>query len=447
MDPIDLNEWRLDSEAPPVLHMNPRLDEARQPGEDLRAWLENEPRAKGHHLFQTSGTTSKIAEDHSPGRWVALSTPALMASATAVNHHLRVGPEDRWLLALPTFHIGGFSILARAALAEIPLTTMDERWQPNRFVEHLESSGATLTSLVPTQISDLVSEGLRPPESLRSVMVGGGRLDPRLHQQAIDLHWPLLRTYGMTETASQVATESPDTRPSSLGNPWLPILPCWEVRLVEPETGPIESPPDEAIGQLELRGPALFSAHVETDAGQQWTWVDSTVDGWWRCPDLIQTRAQPHPEAGPELRWHGRADRIVKVLGELVGLDQVESRVRTLAEPAWRDRLAVITMGDPRKGRSPVLVTDKTLAVSDLRTLAEKANQILAPFERIHALWRVDNLPRTSLGKVRHTRLEVELADAIGPHSSGDPAAPVPAPLEAVAQQVEAAPGVSADFA
>lgn len=399
-----------DPDGAPVLHFNPRLDDDRQPDDALRLWLESEPRARGHHLFQTSGTTGT---GRVGGRWVALSSAALTASAAAVNHHLRVTPDDHWMVALPTFHVGGFGILVRAHLAGSALSTMQERWRPESLVHRIQKTGATLTSLVPTQVNDLVSSALRPPDNLRAVLVGGGRLEPKIHQQALELGWPLLRTYGATETASQVATESVNIRHTSLGEPWLPMLPCWEVRLVEPPGGPIIGPPDEPVGQLELRGPALFSGYVERDTDGGWTWVDPLIDGWWRSSDVVQLRPQSHPEDIPELSWRGRVDRVANVLGELVHLDQLESRILGLAEPDWSGRLAVIQMPQARAGAVPVLVAHMDLHQGDVRSLVVAANRQLAPFERIQGLWRVEELPRTSLGKTRHAELERRLREEL----------------------------------
>ena len=49
---------------------------------------------------------------------VALSKEALLASAAAVNHRLGCAAARRWSCVLPTFHVGGLGIWARATISD-----------------------------------------------------------------------------------------------------------------------------------------------------------------------------------------------------------------------------------------------------------------------------------------------------------------------------------------
>ena len=73
--------------------------------EMLNRWCDGRAQLRGHLLFSTSGSTGN-------SKWVALSRRAIMTSAEAVNEHLQVTPHDHWLLALPTFHVGGMGVVA-----------------------------------------------------------------------------------------------------------------------------------------------------------------------------------------------------------------------------------------------------------------------------------------------------------------------------------------------
>ena len=77
----------------------------------------------------------------------------------------------------------------------------------------LADRGVTHTSLVPTQVHDLVKADLRAPETLKAIVVGGGHLDAATGRLARTLGWPVLASYGMTEAASQIATQTLE-RPS-----------------------------------------------------------------------------------------------------------------------------------------------------------------------------------------------------------------------------------------
>src|SRR5262249_38088580 len=120
----------------------------------------------------------------------------ILASAVAVNARLGARRGDVWCCVLPTFHVGGLGIHARAHLTGSRVITMP--WDPQRVVR----TEATLASLVPAPVRELVRLGLRPPAALRLILVGGGAFDPSSAPG-----WPVLGSYGMSECASTVAVE------------------------------------------------------------------------------------------------------------------------------------------------------------------------------------------------------------------------------------------------
>lgn len=83
----------------------------------------------------SSGTS---ATDTHSFKLMALSHQALLASASAVNEHLEVTSNDRWLNVLPMFHVGGLSILYRAQAANVEVMN---GWTPHFkwSTEHLLS--------------------------------------------------------------------------------------------------------------------------------------------------------------------------------------------------------------------------------------------------------------------------------------------------------------------
>jgi O-succinylbenzoic acid--CoA ligase len=134
---------------------------------------------------------------------IGLSFEAIWESARAVNAHLQATSKDIWSIDIPAYHVGGFSILARARLCNAKVVR-GGIWEPERSVRKLKSRKVTLTSFVPTQVFDLVEKKLAAPKYLRAVVVGGGALDSSLYSRARELGWPLLPSYGLTECASHV---------------------------------------------------------------------------------------------------------------------------------------------------------------------------------------------------------------------------------------------------
>ena len=352
--------------------VNDRDPKAMAEAEVIRYWAVEQPELQGHLFFATSGSTGH-------GRWVALSRAALLSSARVVNEHLAVTADDRWLLALPTFHVGGLGVLARSYAASCSVVVMDDKWDAVVYHRLCCENKATLSSLVPTQIVDLVNGGIKAPSSLRAVLVGGGRLENSVYGKAVDLGWPVVETYGMTETCSQVAT-------TMLGHREMKILPSWQTRL-------------DRDGRLMLMGESLLTGYV-TCLDKRCSYTDPKKEGWFVTDDIVEIN-------DGYLSVKGRADRCVKVLGELVNLDQVQRKFTAFL--AVTDEFFVVSLPDIRRGVKLIACTEQGTELGDVSLdLLEKYNAQCNPLHRIESIQCVEIL-RSPLGKVRYTQLETQL--------------------------------------
>lgn len=371
------------------LRVNPRLglDTA-----GLREFLLADCGGRGITVFATSGTTA------AGPKFVVLRREAILASAKMVNQHLGAGADDRWLCALPTFHVGGAGVWARARLSGSAVFGLDgARWDRSgtAFAEACRNHGITLTALTPTHLHDVVTGGRRCPPSLRALLIGGAALERRLRDAAVALGWPVLRTYGMTETASQVATEAPDAARLRERDDWLPVLDGWEVR-------------SGASGRLEVKGAALFSGYAVRDGGG-WSFENPAPGsgaGWFTGGDAVELR-----EDGERtwLRFGGRADDRVKRLGELVSLDRL-SRVLGDCVSGAAGKAVVVALDDERAGVRLVGVMEGDEA-EDGETVLAAFNERVAPFERLGEVRVVRALPRTALGKIATGALRERLEE------------------------------------
>ena len=317
--------------------LNPRM-----PVEERERLERVVPAMRGHVFVATSGTTGDV-------KLVALSKDAVLASAAAVNARLGARREDLWCAVLPPFHVGGLGIHARAFLTGSRVISMT--WDPRAFV----ATEATLVSLVPAQVHDLVRLGLRPPPSLRLILVGGGAFD-----SASAPGWPVLASYGMSECASTVAVEDV-------------LLSHLEARA-------------EEGGRLAFRGASLFSGYVYADG----RFVDPKVDGWFVSEDLGETD-------GRVLRLRGRAGEFIKIGGESVDLSRLDRILREIAG----DEAAIVAVPDERLGK----VIHLASTVEEPGAIVEAFNARVMPFERIRDVFRVSEIPRSPLGKLLRSRL------------------------------------------
>jgi O-succinylbenzoic acid--CoA ligase len=328
------------------LLLNPRM-----PAEERRQLESFVTPLPGHVWLATSGTTGAL-------KLAALSKRALLASAAAVNRHLQSTSDDVWCCVLPSFHVGGLGIYARAHLGGARV--VNASWDPRVFADMHE---ITLASLVPAQVVDLVRLSLQRPRSLRAIVVGGGALADTIYSEATELGWPLLPSYGMTECCSQAATARP-------GSPELIVLDHLEARI-------------EEDGRLALRGDSLLTGYATADG-----FVDPKVDGWFVTEDRAELE-------GSVLRVFGRAGEFVKIGGESVDLARLDRILAELTSDA-----ALIPMPDERLGCVLHLA-----ATGDGTAIVEAFNGRVLPFERVRAVHSVADIPRTPLGKLRRAEL------------------------------------------
>ncbi len=329
------------------------------------------PELRGHVLFETSGSSGTP-------KWIALSKTALLASAAAVNRHLEVTQDSRWGLALPLHHVGGFGVAARAYEAGCRFVRFDWRWDAAAFAAWLAENEVTHTSLVPTQVHDLVQARVQARSSLRAVVVGGGHLDVEIGRAARALGWPVLASYGMTEAASQIATQDF----AALEHPYqaapMPLLPIWRT----------ETAPD---GRLRIAGPALFSGKLRRDVGM-WVFEPRTAD-WHQTEDRVGI------EDG-FLTPLGRADSLVKVLGELVDPEAVERQLAALSGGALDPgSFVVVAVPDARTEHRLVPVFDASADASVIRDVLSAHAKQEPGFRRLDPAVTFDPFPRSPLGK------------------------------------------------
>lgn len=344
--------------------------------------LPNDPRITGHILFQSSGSSGAP-------KWIALSKQALLISARAVNHHLSVTTSSCWGLTLPTHHVGGFGVAARAFEANCQLKTLTTRWNPATFSTWIREHQITHTSLVPTQVHDLVTAKLTAPNHMIAIVVGGGRLDQSIGQAARHLGWPVLASYGMTETGSQIATQPL----ASLNTPYqpapLPLLPIWQAQTSNNKI-------------LSLRGPALFSGVISHDH-HQWIYTPRLTE-WFQSSDRVQL-----DDSG--LTPLGRADLLVKVLGELVDLDAIEQELIQIANGyLTRGSFIIAAIPDPRAEHALVPVFDASADPQSIIDILAVYQKNALGFCRLQTPVFLTNFPHSALGKPRRADIQQQLS-------------------------------------
>ncbi|WP_459193982.1 class I adenylate-forming enzyme family protein [Halosimplex sp. J119] len=152
---------------------------------------------------------------------VRLTRGNLVASAVGSAHRLGVYLGDRWLVCLPMYHMGGLAPLVRSTLYGTT-TVLQREFDADATARVLDEYDITGVSLVPTMLTRLLDAGWTPSDSLRFVLLGGAPASRELIERCAERGVPAYPTYGMTETASQVATATPAEfreHPGTVGRP------------------------------------------------------------------------------------------------------------------------------------------------------------------------------------------------------------------------------------
>ena len=371
---IDLNSSQNE------ILLNPRFPE--KDFLNLKALAENANQELGlvsHVWIATSGST---ADSVSATKLVALSKEALKQSALSVNEYLSVTDQDTWAQVLPNFHVGGLGIEIRADLsgAGVVPALRNGKWDPDYFRFIIEEDGCTLAALVPTQIYDLVKNNLVSPKCLRAVVVGGGSFSLDLYQKARALGWPVLPSYGMSETASQIATASLESLKDS-DYPKIKLLGHAKARI-------------NAEGYLEVTAKSLFTTYAQNTENGPKYWAPKTSDGWFVTEDRGEV-------LNDSLEIFGRSKDYIKIGGESVNVADLRGVLeKTVMElnPDWVLQVTLLDIASERLGSEIHLVT--TLPKENAEYIASVYGDRVLPFAKVRKTHQVVEIPRSDLGKI-----------------------------------------------
>jgi O-succinylbenzoic acid--CoA ligase len=333
-------------------------------------------------LVYTSGTTG------SP-KGVRLSHRNLFWSAIGSGMHLGVIPNDRWLVCMPLFHVGGLSILLRSALYG-SAAILHAEFDPEAVNRAIDEDGVTLVSWVPTMLERVLSArgGRRAPSSLRCALLGGGPAPRELLDRARSQGFPIAATYGLTEASSQVATQLP-TLAESEGVAGLRPIFGTELDTIDEDGKSVCGRP----GEILVRGSSVMDGYwnrpEETGAALR--------GGWLHTGDIGVLDAEGTLEV-----LDRRCDLIISG-GENIYPTEVE---RVLREHPAVAEAAVAGRADADYGRRPiawlVAATGQRLDAAEVRRFcAERLAGYKIPVE--YAI--VDALPRNAAGKLMRDRI------------------------------------------
>ncbi len=336
-------------------------------------------------ILNTSGTVSI--------KGVAHSHQEAMFSTRTVAGLIGIDGSDTVMCAIPMTWGGGlawgvrFALHAGATLVSLP------RWDPQAAASIIDEEGVTFIYGPPTLARDLVSlaDVWRPEVALKMICAGAPIPREICRKARDDLGVSLFPGYGQTEHLHSTVGRRGDPEEKLVTTDGR-ALPGVEVRAVDDDGAPC---PALEVGNIECRGPNVGIGYYRQPELSGATFKD---DGWQVTQDLGSFDSDGY------LRVAGRKRDIIIRGGLNVSPREVEELL--VRHPDVREA-AVVGYPDPRYGeRICAFVVPFGSHVPSLQELTSALSDMgVARYKHPERVERLESLPLTTTGKVRHESL------------------------------------------
>ena len=377
-----------------------REDEARQDAlESVIHFAE-----RGAHVFDRGATAVVMFTSGTTGRSkaVPLTWENLCGSAAVSNASLNRHGEGLWQIALPLYHVGGLQMVVRSLLNANPFI-LYQRFDAERVLADAARRGATHISVVDKMLQDmLASSHASGVGRYECILLGGGPLNAQTLGRALAMRARVYASYGMTETASQIANAL--VTPGFTGG--MSLLEGYEARIVD--AGP------DGFGRLAVRGPGLFGGYLNARAAYTADGFFLTGDTAAIAPDgklYVKERTDDMFVSGGENVYPAEIrEKLLRVLGV------ADAYIFGAPDDTWgrrpvgfieRGNAAAPAAGGPA-GIAAGVAGQRARTLSD-RRFAQEIAQVVAPqLSRMYQpkhLFALPRFPRTGIGKVDRAAL------------------------------------------
>ncbi|MGW2819841.1 acyl-CoA synthetase [Streptomyces sp. NPDC001443] len=338
-------------------------------------------------IVYTSGTTG-------PPKGAVIPRRAIAATLDALADAWRWTGADVLVHGLPLFHVHGLVLGVLGPLRRGGSLRHLGRFDTDGVAREL-TDGATMLFGVPTmyhRIAEALPDDPALAEALagaRLLVSGSAALPVHDHERITAATGRrVIERYGMTETLMNTSVRADgEARAGTVGVP----LPGVELRLVEEDGTPLGAYDGESVGEIQVRGPNLFTAYLNRPDA---TAAAFTADGWFRTGDMAVREADGY------VRIVGRkATDLIKSGGYKIGAGEIENAL--LEHPGVREA-AVTGEPDADLGERVVawIVPADPQEPPGSEELAGHVAARLAPHKRPRVVRYLDALPRNDMGKI-----------------------------------------------
>ena len=360
-----------------------------------RGTLDEHARIAGGDLASfvyTSGTTGRP-------KGAMLGHANFLANAWQLGEPLPVSRGDTLGMVLPLFHVN-----AQVVTTVIPLflgaqVAMWERFSASQFWADVERFEPVTFSSVPTMLAALLhAPGADAAEAntLRFVICGAAPLSPALFRRFEEkFGLKIMEGYGLTE-GTCCTTINPFNGPRKVGSIGLPTR-AQQVTILDENAQPVA---DGTPGEVCFKGPNMMHGYYNRPDAN----AETLVDGWLHTGDVGYRDSD-----GYFFLVDRTKDMIIRG-GENIYPREIED---VLLEHDSVKEAAVVGRPDEVRGEEVHAVV-ALVSGAGTEVLEAHCRERLAAF-KVPSSWEVvDELPKTSTGKIDKKPLREKLAAAAG---------------------------------
>ncbi|MFC7391801.1 o-succinylbenzoate--CoA ligase [Scopulibacillus cellulosilyticus] len=224
-----------------------------------------------HTIIYTSGTTG-----FPKGVMLSYNNHWWSAVGAALNLGLQI--DDKWLAAVPLFHVSGLSMLMKNVIYGVPVV-LHAAFDPEAVNRAIIEDGVTMVSVVTTMLTQMIDRlgDKTYPKSFRCMLLGGGPAPKVVLDLCKDKGIPVFQTYGLSETGSQIVTLSPEYMLEKLGSAGKPLFPC-EIKIMKGH----QEAEANTEGEIVVKGPNVTRGYLNRPQATE----ETIIDGWLYTGDI-----------------------------------------------------------------------------------------------------------------------------------------------------------------